>query len=64
MVEERNIYLESKQEDKGNGYYKRGFVTRFGKLELEVPRTRNGEFRPFMLGERDIKEGVKILKSF
>ena len=26
------------------GYYSRGFITRIGKLELRVPRDRNGEF--------------------
>src|SRR5690606_27326042 len=26
------------------GYYQRGLVTRIGKLELRVPRDRNGEF--------------------
>src|SRR5689334_3176644 len=26
------------------GYYSRGLVTRIGKLELRVPRDRNGEF--------------------
>lgn len=27
-----------------SGYYSRGLVTRIGKLELRVPRDRNGEF--------------------
>lgn len=26
------------------GYYGRGLITRIGKLELRVPRDRNGEF--------------------
>ena len=26
------------------GHYERGFVTRIGKLELRVPRDRNGQF--------------------
>ncbi len=26
------------------GYYSRGLITRIGKLELRVPRDRNGEF--------------------
>lgn len=29
-----------------SGYYQRSFVTRIGKLELRVPRDRNGEFSP------------------
>jgi len=26
------------------GYYERGLITRVGKIELRVPRDRNGEF--------------------
>jgi putative transposase len=26
------------------GYYRRDLITRIGKLELRVPRDRNGEF--------------------
>ena len=50
MVEERGIYLEEK--DKGNGYYSRELISRFGKLGLEEMRVRSGEFRPSLLGER------------
>jgi len=32
-----------------NGYRKRTLKTRAGELELEVPRTRDGEFFPFLL---------------
>ena len=27
-----------------SGYYNRGLITRIGKIELRVPRDRNGEF--------------------
>ena len=43
------MYLEK---DKGNEYYSRDLIPRFGKLGLEVPRTRNGKFRPYLLGEK------------
>jgi transposase-like protein len=36
-------------QDKGNGNYKRSLNTGLGKLELEVPRTRSGEFRSNLL---------------
>ena len=52
MVSEREIYLEKEEKDKGNGYYSRDLISRFGKLGLEVPRTRNGKFRPYLLGEK------------
>ena len=52
MVREREIYLEKEKEDKGKGYYHRNLISRFGKLGLEVPRTRNGKFRPYLLGEK------------
>ncbi len=31
------------------GYYERGLVTRIGKLELRVPRDRNGQFQTALL---------------
>ena len=52
MVEEREIYLEGEDKDKGNGYYNRELISRFGKLGLELPRVRSGEFRPSLLGTR------------
>jgi len=52
MVAERGIYLEKEEKDKGNGYYGRELISKFGKLDLEVPRTRNGKFRPYLLGEK------------
>ena len=43
------MYLEK---DKGNEYYSRDLISKFGKLGLEVPRTRNGKFRPYLLGKK------------
>ena len=40
------------EKDKGNGYYSRELISRFGKLGLEGMRVRSGEFRPSLLGER------------
>lgn len=51
MVSERNIHLQKTEKDKGNGFYDRTLATSIGKLELSVPRTRNGNFRPSVLPE-------------
>jgi len=48
MVSEREIYLDSNQ-DKGNGFYRRSLSSSMSKMELNVPRTRSGEFRPLVL---------------
>ena len=42
-LEERSIYLEEHPETKGNGYYTRDLLTKYGSIEdLRVPRTRDG----------------------
>ena len=49
MGKERYEYLLENRGDKGNGSYKRSLNTSLGKLNLEVPRTRKGEFRSNLL---------------
>ena len=49
MGKERYEYLLENPKDKGNGNYKRSLNTGLGKLDLEVPRTRSGEFRSNLL---------------
>ncbi|MBC7361757.1 MAG: transposase [Candidatus Aminicenantes bacterium] len=49
MRVERAIFLEKDESNKGNGYYQRDLVTGFLKLNLDVPRDRNGKFRPQVL---------------
>jgi len=49
MRAERTIFLEKDQGNKGNGYYKRDLVTGSLKLNLDVPRDRQGKFRPQVL---------------
>lgn len=51
MEKERDTYLQAaayerseKRQDYRNGYYPRELIMSVGKLELRVPRTRNGEF--------------------
>jgi putative transposase len=46
---ERSTYLEQTEGDKGNGSYDRGVNVGSLPLEVEVPRTRSGEFRPSQL---------------
>ena len=52
MQAERNLHLEQNPHDKGNGYFKRQVGTPMGALALEVPRDRDGDFRPAILPER------------
>ena len=49
MGKERYEYLLENPEDKGNGTYKRSLNTGLGKLSLDVPRTRSGDFRSHLL---------------
>ena len=53
MEKERDDYIQvdtySREEHRNssrNGYYERSYSTRIGRLELIVPRTRDGEFSP------------------
>lgn len=43
---ERAAYLERAEDDKGNGAYDRAVNVGSLPVEVEVPRTRRGEFRP------------------
>lgn len=53
MEKERDDYIkvdnysrDDERQSSRNGYYKREYTTRIGRLELKVPRTRDGEFSP------------------
>jgi putative transposase len=46
---ERNIYLEKTHTDKANGFYDRALEVGSIPVEVRVPRTRSGEFRPTSL---------------
>ncbi len=42
-------YVRNEQrQTQRNGYYQRSYTTRIGKLELNVPRTRDGQFSPVL----------------
>lgn len=49
---ERNAYLSQMQTDKGNGSYERGLCVGSMPLDVQVPRTRSGRFRPSTLPRR------------
>lgn len=44
-----------------NGYRKRGLTTRLGRLELRVPRTRDGEFSPSIFERYERSEKALVL---
>src|SRR6266487_6638012 len=53
MMEERQCFLQAhpyqrhrERVDQVNGFYQRSVSTRLGVLELQVPRSRSGAFRP------------------
>src|SRR5437867_6505145 len=63
-VAERNVYLEKIAADKPNGFYDRSLQVGTVPVEVRVPRTRTGEFRPASLPEpyrRGYSEEVQSL---
>jgi len=52
MNKEKGEFLNSAQNDKSNGSYSRSLNTSVGKLNLNVPRVRSGEFRSSLLPEK------------
>lgn len=52
MYSERADFLSKTDQDKGNRAYQRDLQTSFGKLSLNVPRTRNSDFRHNVLPDK------------
>ena len=48
-VAERQAYLERMGEDKANGFYDRAVQVGSFPVDMRVPRTRTGDFRPASL---------------
>jgi putative transposase len=46
---ERNVYLQETLNDKSNGFYDRSLQVGSIPVDVRVPRTRNGDFRPTSL---------------
>ena len=66
MQAERNVHLEQNPGDKGNGFFPRQVGTPLGALALQVPRDRDGDFRPAILPkryQRDYAERSALLES-
>lgn len=49
LCEPRGESFWRKNRNKGNGYYGRDLITGSLKFNLDVPRDRNGKFRPQVL---------------
>jgi transposase-like protein len=49
---ERGAYLQNQLKDKANGFYPRSLLLGSVPVEMEVPRTRSGQFRPPSLPAR------------
>ena len=65
MLEERQRFLQAhpyqrheQRVDQANGFYGRSLTTRLGVLELQVPRSRSGAFRPQVLPRYKRREAV------
>ena len=52
MNKEKSEFLDNSENDKSNGSYERSLNTSIGKLNLQVPRVRSGEFRSSLLPEK------------
>lgn len=52
MNKEKSEYLDGAEDDKSNGSYERKLNTSVGKLNLNVPRVRSGNFRSSLLPEK------------
>ena len=46
MLKESEEYLQENSKTRGNGFYVRNPKTMLGEMELEIPRTRDGNFKP------------------
>jgi len=63
MLKEKEAYLKDHIETRGNGYYKRTPKTILTDMDLEIPRTRDGNFKPSIIPERKRKEIFINLKD-
>src|SRR5215813_12751445 len=63
-VAERNVYLHDTVTDRPNGFYDRSLQVGSIPVDIRVPRTRNGDFRPVSIPEpyrRGYNEEVESL---
>jgi transposase-like protein len=66
MRAERDLHLQQNPGDKANGFYDRQLGTAAGPLSLEVPRDRDGDFRPQTLPHkhaRDSQDRFRLVEA-
>lgn len=66
MQAERNLHLQNDPDDKANGFYSRSLGTASGPMLLQVPRDRDGDFRPQILPPpfaRDSEQRLQLLQA-
>ena len=51
MLKERVTYIRENSETRGNGYYIRSHKTILGDMELEITKTRDGNFKSSIISE-------------
>lgn len=68
MEQQRTDYINADEYERcdsrktsRNGYYDRDFTTRVGRLELRVPRTRDGEFSPTIFEQYQRSEKALLI---
>lgn len=68
MEQQRTDYIKAGEYERcdsrktsRNGYYLRDFTTRVGKLELRVPRTRDGQFSPTIFEQYQRNEKALLI---
>lgn len=62
MIEERTIYLENRLDTKANGYYPRKMSSIYGEIpDLQIPRTRDSDFRSCLLPKGKIDPQLENL---
>lgn len=66
MKAERSVHLDGKNNDKANGFYERPIGSPLGKLNINVPRDRDGDFRSQILPppyQRDSVERTDLIQA-
>jgi len=62
MFEERSIHLDKNQSTKANGYYERKISSIYGDIDdLQIPRTRDSNFRSELLPKGSIDPSLERL---
>jgi putative transposase len=60
LSKERDYYLQQEPQDPANGFYERTIESVLGNVDMEVPRTRSGNFRPQLLPEPWVRRDISF----